>query len=172
MPSEQFDELNINKGKGCWVFRDMRLGGGTTPRGDEELFSPVSNNIWFRGAIMRATFNKGRLWGLVPAVGGEMPGIVVTKNLTVSKTNTNGGILIINAATVRNGNIRIEILSKGRVVTEYSFQNNIPFEGDQTNAIVKWKNDVMIIKKDLMPVQIRFQLLRSRLYYFSLSDSM
>ena len=34
---------------------------------------------WFRGALMRATWDSQRLWALVPVAGGDIPGQAVTK---------------------------------------------------------------------------------------------
>jgi hypothetical protein len=176
MPQESFDELGIGKGKGCWDFRDLRLGGGTIPRGNEQLFASISNNIWFRGAILRATFKKGRLWGLVPSVGGEMPGVVVTRNFSLGYA----AVLVINAATVRGGNITAEVLVNKTVLSGYSFDDCVPFQGDETSSLVEWKapsHDPMAvatnrqIPKFPFPIQVRFRLLRSRLYYFHFEDA-
>jgi hypothetical protein len=34
-----------------------------------EKYSPVPGTNWFRGALMRATWDSRRLWALIPAAG-------------------------------------------------------------------------------------------------------
>ena len=170
MPAEAFNACGIGDGRGCWSFRDMRLGGGTVPRGDEQLFAAVSNNVWFRGALMRASWPNGRLWGIVPAVGGEVPAEVLTRNLSVPTADAR---LIINAATVRNGTLAAEVVvaATGAVLPGFSMAEAEPFEGDELDALLRWRGGRTQIPVGSVPgrcVQVRFSLIRARLYHFAL----
>ena len=57
--------------------------------------SPRSGYMALARCLMRATWTKGRLWGLVPAAGMELPGVVLTKAFSGVK----GKRLVVNAQT-------------------------------------------------------------------------
>lgn len=168
MPAEAFDACGIGKGRGCWNFREDRWGGGTVPRGDEQLFAPVSNNVWFRGAIMRATWPNGRLWGIVPAVGGEVAAVVLTRNCSAPSAAASA-TLVVDAATVRNGSLLAEVVvaASGQVLPGFASHDCVPFSGDAAEATMAWGGRTAIPTGGAA-VQIRFVLLRARLYHFAL----
>jgi hypothetical protein len=174
MPSEAFGQCGIGEGRGCWDFRDMRWGGGTTPRGHEQLFSLVSNNVWFRGAIMRATWEDGRLWGVVPAVGGEVPATVLTRNLSLGAGDEqSSACVVVDAVTVRNGSLLAEVVvaATGQVLPGFTLSDSLPFDGNEHNTTLRWRGKGSQIPIGALKggrVQVRFSLLRARLYHFSL----
>ena len=71
LPGERFAEMRDKwTSFGAWGYTNLKLGSGTTG----EKYSPIRSTNWFRGALMRATWDVDRLWALIPAAGGDIPG--------------------------------------------------------------------------------------------------
>eukprot|EP00039_Didymoeca_costata_P010436 m.140464 g.140464 ORF g.140464 m.140464 type:complete len:565 (+) comp14826_c1_seq8:143-1837(+) len=73
----------------------------------KDSHSPVRTNIWFRGALMRASWTQGRFWGIVPAAGRDIPGVIVTKGYD---TNTSSGKRLFANLNATRGYIVAEVL--------------------------------------------------------------
>ena len=63
---------------GTWGYGGLTLGKGPS----KERYSQVRGTNWFRGALMRATWDSTRLWALIPSAGGDIPGQAVTVEIT------------------------------------------------------------------------------------------
>eukprot|EP00039_Didymoeca_costata_P010435 m.140479 g.140479 ORF g.140479 m.140479 type:complete len:210 (+) comp14826_c1_seq12:1236-1865(+) len=70
-------------------------------------FGIYLNNFWFRGALMRASWTQGRFWGIVPAAGRDIPGVIVTKGYD---TNTSSGKRLFANLNATRGYIVAEVL--------------------------------------------------------------
>ena len=61
LAGERFDEAREKLGwvsNGAWGYKNLGLG--------MEKMQPIRGTNWFRGALMRATWDSRRLWALVP----------------------------------------------------------------------------------------------------------
>lgn len=166
-PMEDFAARNLSEGYGTWGYNDLRLksGGGGS---EQQYYSPVRTSIWFKGAMMRASWGQGRLWALVPASGGRVPATVVSKTL-----NTTGGgtHLVANIVTYRGGTARAELINAatGDVIAGFSMEECVPFQGDAPAAQVAWKqtrDPPSTFPPEVRQVKVRWQLERARLYGF------
>ena len=116
MPTEVLAKATVDYGSGCPDSAHCQGGAGrnddwgfqhahATYRPALDQFSFTRSMIFKRGALMRATWTKGRLWGLVPAAGKELPGVLLTRILTGAK----GKSIKVNCKTVRGGRLVVEL---------------------------------------------------------------
>ena len=120
-------------------------------------------SIWqFNGALCRARWDQSRYWAAVPGPGGNMEASLTTHPLAVG-----GRKLSINAATVKDGILRAELLdSMGKPVTGFGLDDLAPWRGDDKAAQLRWTGG------ELCPIDVaavRFHLRRARLYGFAWS---
>ncbi len=146
---------------------------------EQDAYSPLATMTWFHSAGCRASWKAGRLWAAVTASGGPMEGILGTKTLSVG-----GKHLRVNAVTVRDGSLQVELL-KGKSIPgregplrEGVVQDETPipgfsradcnvFRGDSDSALIQWKGG------DRCPageVRARFYLNQTRLYSFDWTE--
>lgn len=129
---------------------------------DEDAYSPVAGLTWNHSAGCRASWREGRLWAAVTASGGPMEGFLGTKALSVG-----GKRLKVNAATIRDGSIEVELLQDGKAISGFSRADCTPFRGDEMAAPIRWKGG------DRCPaekVRARFYINAARLYSFDWVD--
>ena len=87
LPAERFKEAREHFGwesNGAWGYKSLELG--------KEAYAPVRGTNWFRGALMRATWDSRRLYALVPVAGGDIPGQARTK----AQIGVKGKRLVVN----------------------------------------------------------------------------
>lgn len=118
------------------------------------------NTLLFHGALQRCSWDVGRMWAAVQASGGtEMEGY-----LTTPPTSNEGKTLYINAVTVRNGRIWIELLNdEHNVIEGFSRDDFQPFVGDEKCAQMRWKGGEICPQDN---VSTRFYIRDARLYGF------
>ncbi len=128
-----------------------------------EVYSRSADILYFHGALCRATWRRGRLWGLATASGGHMEGTAVT-----SAEMDKGQSLDINASTVKDGEILAELLDgEGRVAQGFDRDACDPFSGDAPLHRITWKGKAAAPADGL---QARFILRRAVLYGFEFSN--
>jgi hypothetical protein len=115
----------------------------------------------FRGALMRATWKQARLWGLVPAVGGEFAGVATSRIYTIAA----GKQLVINAATYRGGVLRAALLhaQNSTEIPGFGISDCVGFVGDETAAVLAWRGGGTA-PSAVGGVKVTVQLQRARLY--------
>jgi hypothetical protein len=83
----------------------------------------------------------------------------------------------VNAAAVRGGSLRAELLdASGVPIPGYALADCTPFAGDNATAVLAWGASASgsggassgAVVLPASPVRIRFRLLRARLYSFAL----
>jgi hypothetical protein len=144
-----------------------------------DSYTPAANMTWFHSAGCRASWRAGRLWAAVTASGGPMEGMLGTKPLSVS-----GKRLRVNAATVRDGSLQVELLqgkslpgregplAKDLVIDErpisgFTRADCTVFKGDDESALIQWKGGDRCPSG---PVRARFYLNQARLYSFDWTE--
>jgi hypothetical protein len=154
-----------------WPNYPTGLRSGT----EMDAYSPNASMTWFHSAGCRASWKLGRLWAAVTASGGPMEGMLGTKPLSVS-----GKRLRINAQTVRNGSLQVELLqgksvpgregplapdfvSDEKPIPGFSREDCTPFKGDSEGAFIKWKGGDRVPAGE---IRARFYLNQTRLYSF------
>jgi hypothetical protein len=135
-------------------YRPLRLGGDT--------YSPIPGCTWFHSGFCRASWKAGRLWAAVPLAGGELPGMLTTR-----EQQAKGRELHVNVVTVRGGMLRAELLQGGKVVPGFALEDCVPVTGDDLSAPVRWQGGARCPVEE---VQVRFSLLQARLYGFDWKD--
>lgn len=116
---------------------------------------------------MRATWDATRLWALVPAAGGDIPGQAITKE----KDGVKGQKVFVNVKvhnqtrTKELGNVAVEVIdtTNGKPVPGFTLADCIPVNVDTKKGAITWKGG------DAIPVdavKLRFVLLRARLYSY------
>ena len=139
---------------------------------------------------MRATWRRGRLFAMVPASGGEIRGVAVTRafDLPLPEAHIaataaaafapdNAAVasgLFVNAMTVRNGTLRVGVLaaqssagSRGdgvSFVPGFAPGDCVAFQGDGVRVQLAWKGGKVLPQTG--SVQLQFELLRARLWSF------
>ena len=122
-----------------------------------EVINRSPSELAHHGALCRATWQSGRLWALITASGGDEIGMA-TASLQMKK----GEVLNINAASVKNGNIQVELIDQnGKPIVGFTRDDCDGFSGDSIRHTVRWQG------KEGSPVDgvhPRFILQRARLY--------
>lgn len=116
------------------------------------------NTLLFHGALQRCSWDVGRMWAVIQASGGtEMEGYVTTP-----PRSNQGKTLYINAATVREGRIWVELLDDElHAIEGFSRDDFEPFAGDEKRAAVGWKGGEVGPRDN---VSARFHIRDARLY--------
>ena len=86
--------------EGCGIYQYQNMASGL------QALNLIPTCQMFRGAMMRATWTKGRLWALMPSIGGEWPGIATSR----VHADVGARKLHMNAATTRGGILRVGLL--------------------------------------------------------------
>lgn len=154
-----------------WPHYPTGLRTGT----EMDAYCSIGGITYFHSAGCRASWKLGRLWAAVTAAGGPMEGMLGTKPLSVG-----GKQLRINARTLREGSLQVELLqgasipgregplSPDLVIDEkpipgFSREDCVPFKGDSESALIQWKGG------DRVPadkVRARFYFNQTLLYSF------
>ena len=123
--STEANEIAIEKGV---PYRNMRQLNG-------EKLSQTPSIIYQHGALCRATWQKGRLWALTPASGGNDEGWAVS-----SRPMRCGEFLEINARTYKDGQIVAELVDKdGQVIEGFGRNECRGFSGDSMCTQLDWQ---------------------------------
>lgn len=138
-----------------------------------ESYSPVKGTNFFRGALMRATWDSSRLWALIPAAGGDIPGQAVTGDIM----DVQGKQLIVNlqvhnqTRTKEMGYIAAELLDSKtkQPLAGFQLKDCIPAQRDSHAEAIRWKGGDRV-PSSATTIRVRFVLLRSRLYSFQWSN--
>lgn len=135
-----------------------------------DVYNPTPNMLRaFSGAFCRAWWDVGRMWAAVPAAGGDLEASLITPLMKPEGEN-----LYINGVTVRDGEIRAEILHpihnpgqapQQKVVGGFSKAECIPFKGDHKCEVIRWNGrDGGSLRGQ--NVHVKLSLRRARLYGF------
>ena len=113
---------------------------------------------------MRASWRDGRMWALVPASGGGVEGVAITKSFHVG-----GGAplsVTVNYVAVRGGNIRVAAqLPNGSSINGFEREACVALASNATAAIVTWHGSSSL-PRTVESVRLVFYLRRARLYGF------
>lgn len=123
-----------------------------------DAYTPLAGMTWFHSAGCRASWKEGRLWAAVTASGGPMEGFLGTTTIAVG-----GKRLCVNAKTVRDGSVEVELLQDGKAIPGFSRADCTPFKGDEMAGPIRWKGG------DRCPaekVRARFFIKQARLYSY------
>ena len=154
-----------------WPHYPTGLRTGT----EKDSYTPIAGITFFHSAGCRASWKLGRLWAAVTASGGPMGGMLGTKPLSVG-----GKRLRVNAQTIRDGSLQVELLKGTSVsgleaelpddlvidekpIPGFSRADCTAFKGDSEAAFIRWKGG------DRVPVdqvRARFYFNQTRLYSF------
>eukprot|EP01043_Picozoa_sp_COSAG02_P083840 COSAG02_NODE_21787_length_775_cov_0.760355_1_plen_183_part_10 len=137
LAGERFDEAREMFGWesfGAWGYKNLHVG--------MESIQPVRGTNWFRGALMRATWDSRRLWALIPSAGGDIPGQV----RTVAQAGVLGKRLSVNLKVHNQtrsktmGTLRAELLTcsgktkmhgvKCETIPGFGLDDSIPLADD------------------------------------------
>ena len=130
-----------------WPMRGFVIDGDKTHlyyaglRGlHSDIYSDVPGCSAFDGALCRATWTTGRLWGAIHHSGNDQPAW-----LTRLPEPVGGKTLIINTRTRGRGKVEAELLNisdQGEVtpIEGYTREDCIAFAGDETRATLRWKD--------------------------------
>ena len=152
-----------------WALNDFTAHGQAGPRSGADRLSFARSMVFKRGALMRASWTKGRLWAVVPTAGMELPAVVVTKPLL----NVTAGVrLVINAKTVRGGKVTAELLQPNgkKPIAGFELSDSMAFVGDEVAAVMRWTGGQTRLPHAATTggLQIKFMLYDARLYSFEL----
>lgn len=129
-----------------------------------ESLTRLSNEPRHHGALCRATWRRGRLWGLTTTSGGNTEGYATT-----DATMERGQTLDVNVKTTKGGQILAEfVTSDGSVVPGFSREDCTGVRGDSLRSHVTWGDKSEAPSDGL---RARFILGRARLYGFEFVDT-
>jgi len=123
-----------------------------------------TREISYHGGLARATWERGRLWAAVPAVGGPHGGHLTARPIVDSVGKT----LYINALTMDDGSITAELLTGTQWKQEapaegFSKDDSDVFRGDAKCIALTWKGGDKCPREGLL---LRFHIRNARLYGF------
>ena len=120
--------------------------------------------IYMHGGLGRATWDRGRLWSVVPVVAGPHEGHVTARPIPKSAGKT----LYINALTLGDGEVTAELCTGnewdiGAPLEGYTREDCQVFRGDAKCTTLTWKGGDRCPREGLL---LRFYIRRARLYGF------
>jgi len=129
------------------------------------LHGDINAKCWnlytYYGGMCRASWEKGRMWAAVPSTGGPIEAYLTTPIL-----NCKNKTLILNAVTLGDGEITVELLdNEMKPIPRFSCADAVPFRGDDKLAVFNWKQAGNICIDE---AHIRIYLKRARLYGYAL----
>lgn len=132
-------------------------GNPETPARDE-------NTQWgewrYFGGLGRAVWDADRLWAIGPFGGGANPASLTT----VSRDNTAGKELLVNARTIGDGTLTAELIDgTGNVLDGFRLADSVPLAGDEHAFAMKWQAGSSAPADG---ARVRFHLRRAWLYSF------
>ena len=114
------------------------------------------------------SWRSGRVFALVPASGGPIPGqaIMAPLNTSVACSRSAAPSLQLNAVTVRGGMLTAELLNAtGAVIPGYGTDDvTAPFTGDDPDGSLGWRARSGPLPAVVTEVRVRVLLTRARLY--------
>lgn len=125
-----------------------------------DVYSNTSDMRMFRnGALCRASWEMGRFFA---AVNSDAGGVA---QLTTRPLSVTGRRLQLNAATVRNGSLLVELLdAENQPIGGFGKEDFTAFRGDEKFADCHWRGGD---RPEQAQVKLRFDLQDARLYGFS-----
>ena len=144
-----------------------------------DIYQDRGDMRFFRsGALCRASWDMGRFVAAVNADGGGLnaPGVRIPgmtpdpdgipySYLTTAPMPVAGSNLYLNAATMRGGEVFVELLDdQGRPIAGFTKDDCTPFRGDEKMAAVSWKGGGAPARD---VVNIRLYLTTAKLYGFA-----
>lgn len=150
---------------GAWGYTNLKLGS----KGAEEKYSPVKGTNWFRGALMRATWDASRLWALIPAAGGDIPGHAMTERQGHASS---GKHLVVNVKpnnwthTRRMGSLAAALIdiATGEPLAGFALRDCKNVSTDTREGLIEWSGGVTAPAG--VEVAVQFVLTRTRFYSF------
>jgi hypothetical protein len=130
----------------------------TGVRMGDEYYSPIAGLLWSHGVMCRSSWEEGRLWAAVTASGGNLEGMLGTRELSAG-----GKQLFVNAVTVGDGKVEAELLQGDEPIPGFARADCLPFTGDEKRGVIRWKGGNCCPQEK---VRVRFYLNRARLYSF------
>ena len=129
-----------------------------------DVYAKVDGEYLQYGGMCRASWEKGRLWALVPAAGGPTQAHATCLPVKASAGKT----LYINALTLPDGEISAELRRDdgweiGPPIEGFGREDCAPFHGDSKCAPLTWKGGDRCPREALL---LRLHLTRARLYGF------
>lgn len=151
-----------------WMTRELVQDGdrfylyyGATEGLHCDIYAKTDNQYLFYGVMCRASWEVGRMWAAIPACGGP-----VEAHLTTPMLECAGKQIRLNAVTLGDGEVTVELLDKERKpIPGFSRAEAIPFRGDDKLAGFRWKNAATI---NVEKAHVRLYLKRARLYGYQL----
>ncbi len=123
-----------------------------------DIYAKTDNCYLFHGAFCRAGWDKGRMWGAVPAAGGQ------TEAQLTTSVQPCTGTLYVNAVTVADGEITAELLDERRTpIPGFTRRESVLFCGDAKLAPLEWVGGTKLPER----ASVRFYLRKARLYGFA-----
>ncbi|MEO6244456.1 MAG: hypothetical protein ABIQ12_03390 [Opitutaceae bacterium] len=102
-------------------------------------YNTTHNEAWFRTFYGDYDVQSGVGWATWP--DGRLAGIVADEagRFTTNAARFDGTQIQINARTLPEGSIEMELHERGKVLAGFSFADAIPFSGDATWANCRWR---------------------------------
>ena len=133
----------------------------------------VHNEAWFGNAYKDfnlnsrcawATWKDGRLAGIEAENFGEFFSSPVDRSTSSTAPTFQGSQIRINARTTRAGSVQVELWESGKVLEGFSFNENIPFRGDEVWTTCRWKGKETLEALRGKRLQLRFRLASAKIF--------
>ena len=110
------------------------------------------------GGLCRASWDMGRFYALVNARGGGLP----HAHATTHPVDVTGDRMLLNARTVRDGEIRVELIDgENKPIQGFTMEDCEPFLGNEKFGSVRWKGG-SVPQQD--KVRVKFYISSGMLY--------
>jgi hypothetical protein len=157
----------VSERHGDWNWGNVQSAGGCCLVVGDRLYFYVSGRAGIRGSPASGVCTTGlatlRRDGFASVDAGPDGGTLTTRPLRFR-----GKHLFVNL-DAPGGELRVEVLEKGKAVGPFTKEACQPALGDRTRLAVKWKGAGDLAAVAGRVVQLRFHLKRGRLYSFWVS---
>ena len=121
-------------------------------------FNTTHNEVWFQNFYGDYGTKSGFGWAIWK--DARLAGIEATQSgqFAMQSTTFNGKEIQINARRSRAGIVEVELRQKGQPVKGFSFDDCLPFSGDEIWTPCRWKNGADVAELQGKQIELRFRL--------------
>jgi hypothetical protein len=127
-------------------------------------YNTTHNEAWYRNFYGTHAAREGGAWATWR--DGRLAGVEARDlgGFTMAAAPVTGTRIEINARTSRSGSLKVELRESGKTVPGYSFEESIPFQGDEVWTSCRWKGKADVAALSGKKVEVAFELASAKLF--------
>lgn len=127
-------------------------------------YNTTHNEVWFQNFYGDYGIKSGIGWAIWK--NARLAGIEASQfgQFALHSTTFDGTGIRINARTSRAGSVEVELRQKGQAIKGFSFDECLPFSGDELDAPCRWKGGADVALLRGKHVELRFRMRSAKIF--------